>query len=104
MGGSSCGREFSPGWGSAEMISDSRSHANRKMLIKGISEHLLPTTQTWWLGWPGPPVTAPCTRNRQVDAFGYLILGQALITELQDLLCGSGMSGSATTHSDPSAT
>jgi hypothetical protein len=43
VGCSSCGGEFSPVRGSAEMISDGRSDANRKVLVKSIGEHLLPT-------------------------------------------------------------
>jgi hypothetical protein len=44
VGGSSCGGQLSPGWGSAEMISDGCTYANRKVLIKGVGENLLPTT------------------------------------------------------------
>jgi hypothetical protein len=43
MGGSSCGSQLSPGGCSTEMISDGRSNANRKVLVKGVGEHLLPT-------------------------------------------------------------
>jgi hypothetical protein len=45
VGGSSCGSELSTGGRSSEMISDGRPYANRKILIKGIGKHLLPTSQ-----------------------------------------------------------
>jgi hypothetical protein len=41
----------------------------------------------------GATRAAPCTRNSHVDLFGHLSPGQALVTELKDLLCGSGTSG-----------
>ena len=50
VGGSPCGGELSSAGGAAEMINDSRSDANRKVLIKGVSEHLLPTAQACGLG------------------------------------------------------
>jgi hypothetical protein len=60
------------------------------------------STELWR---PGFPVAAPGTGNSHIDLFCYLIPGQALITELQDPLCGSGMSRrAAATHSDPSPT
>jgi hypothetical protein len=43
VGGPSCSGELSAGWDSAEMISDGRSDANRKVLIKRVGENLLPT-------------------------------------------------------------
>jgi hypothetical protein len=46
VGGSSRGRELRSGRGSAEMISDGCSYANRKALVKGVGEHLLPTAQS----------------------------------------------------------
>jgi hypothetical protein len=49
VGGSSSSNEFSPGWGSAEMISDRCPDANRMVLIKSIGENLLPTAQPWRL-------------------------------------------------------
>jgi hypothetical protein len=83
------------------MISDSRSDANRKVLIKGVSEHLLPTAQASGFWWPGIPGAAPGTGNCHIDLFGHLLPGQALVTKLQDLLCGGGMSGrTGATHSD----
>ena len=104
-GGSSCGGEFSPGGGSTQMISDGCTNANRKVLVKGVGEHLLPTAQAWGLWRPGPPVAAPRTGNRHIDLFCYLIPGQALVTQLQDLLGGGGMSGrTAATHGDAGAT
>ena len=100
-GGSSRGGELSPGGGSAEMISDGCPYANRKVLVKGVGEYLLPTAQAWGLWWPGPPVAAPCTRDSHIDLFCHLIPCEALITKLQDLLCGGGMCRrAATTHGD----
>ena len=45
VGGSSCGGELSTGGGSAEMISDGCSYANRKVLVQRIGENLLPSAQ-----------------------------------------------------------
>ena len=45
VGSSPCGSQLSPGRGSTEMISDGRTNANRKVLIKGVGENLLPTAQ-----------------------------------------------------------
>ncbi len=104
VGGSSCGGQLSPGGGSTEMISDGCSDANRKVLVKGVGENLLPTAQAWGLWRPGPPVAAPGTGNRHIDLLCYLRPGQALVTKLQDLLCGGGMSGrTAATHGDAGA-
>jgi hypothetical protein len=86
------------------MISDNRSDANRKMLIKHISENLLPTAQTWRLRWPGLPVAAPGTGTSHINLFCYLIPGQALVTQRHDLIGGGGMSGrTARTHGVASA-
>ena len=63
VGGSSCGGELSPGGGSTEVISDSRTDADRKMLIKRVGKHLLPAAQAGRLWRPGPPVAAPCARS-----------------------------------------
>jgi len=103
VGGSSCGGELSSGWGSAEMISNGGSYANGKVLIKGVGKHLLPTAQSWRLWRPGPAVAAPDTGHRHINLFCYLVPRQALITQFHDLLCGGGMSGSATTHGDSGA-
>jgi hypothetical protein len=66
VGGSSCGSQLGPSWGLAEMISDGCSDANRKVLIKSVGEHLLPTAQAGRLWRPSPPVAAaPGTGNRQ---------------------------------------
>ena len=93
VGGSSGSSQLSPGGGSTEMISDGCTDANRKVLVKRVGEHLLPTAQAWGLWRPGPPVAAPGTGNRHIDLFCHLIPGQALVTQLQDLLRGGGMSG-----------
>jgi hypothetical protein len=96
-----CCGELRPGGCSTEMINHCRSNANRKVLVKGVGEHLLPTAQVLWLWWPVPALTAPGTGNRHIDLFCYLIPGQTLITEVQDLLGGGGMSGRrARTHGD----
>jgi hypothetical protein len=85
------------------MISDSRTDANRKVLVKRVGEHLLPSAQPLGLGRSCPPVTTPGTGNRHIDLLCYLWPGQALVPELQDLLCRSGVSLRTTgTHSDAS--
>ena len=99
VSGSSCGSELSPSGGSTEMISDSRPDANRKVLIKGVREHLLPTAQAWRLWRAGPAVPAPGTGNRHIDLFCYLWPGQALVTKLHDLLRRGSLSRrTAATH------
>jgi hypothetical protein len=85
------------------MISNGCTYANGKVLIKSINEHLLPTTPMRRLGWPGPPVAAPRTRDSHIDLFCHLIPGQALITELQDLVWRRGGLEDTTTHGDPGA-
>jgi hypothetical protein len=93
MSGSSCGGQLSAGGGSTKMISDGRSHANRKVLVQCVCEHLLPTAQARWLRRPGPLVAAPRAGDRHIDLFRYLIPGKALIAQLNDLLRGGGMGG-----------
>jgi hypothetical protein len=100
VGGSSCGGEFSSGRRSTKVISDSCSYADCKVLIKRVGEYLLPSAQTWGLWRPGPPVAAPRAGNRHINLLGHLIPGQALVAQLQDLLCGSGMGRSAAAHGD----
>jgi hypothetical protein len=103
VGGSSCGGQLSPGGRSTEMISDGCSYANRKVLIEGVGENLLPTAQAWGLWRPAPPVAAPGTGNRHIDLLGHLIPVQALVTQLKDPLCGGGVSQrAAATHGDAS--
>jgi hypothetical protein len=102
VGGSSCGSQLSPGGRSIEMISDRRSDTNRKVLIKRVGKHLLPTAQAWGLRQKGPAVAAPRTGHGHIDPFCYLIPGQALVPQLQDLLCRVGMSRrTAAAHGDP---
>jgi hypothetical protein len=49
----------------------------------------------------GRPIAAPDTGNGHIDLFGYLIPGQALVTQFQDLFCGGTMSGrTARMHAD----
>jgi hypothetical protein len=60
MGGSSCGSELGPRGASTKVISDGCPYANRKVLIKGVGENLLPSAQSWRLRRPGSPVTTPC--------------------------------------------
>ena len=45
VGCSSCGGELRPGGGAAEMISDGCSDTNRKVLVKGVGENLLPAAE-----------------------------------------------------------
>jgi hypothetical protein len=83
------------------MISNRCTNANRKVLIKGAGENLLPTAQARRLGRPGVPVAAPGTGNRHTDLFCHLTPGQPLVSKLQDFLCGGLVSGrSAATHGD----
>jgi hypothetical protein len=104
VGGSSCSRDLGPGRRSTEMISDRCLDANREVLVKRVGEHPLPTTQAWGLWRPGPPVAAPRARDSHIDPFGHLSPGQALITELQDLIRGGGMRWrTTTTHGAPGA-
>jgi hypothetical protein len=103
MGGSSSSRQFSSARGSTEMINDGCSYANRKVLIKGVGENLLPTAQRRRLGRPSPTVAAPGTRNGQIDLFCHLTPGQASVTQLHDLLCRRRVRRSAATHSNPGA-
>jgi len=101
VGGSSCGGELGPGWHPTKMISDGCTYANRKVLIKSLSENLLPPAQAWRLCWPRPPVAAPDTGNRHIDLFCYLIPGETLVAQLNDLFRGGGMGGrSPRTHGD----
>jgi hypothetical protein len=101
VGGSSYSRQLSPGGYSAEVISNGCSNAKGKGLVQRVCEHLLPAAQAWWLRRSGPPVPAPGTRNRHIDLFYYLIPGQALVAQLQDLIGGGGMCGrTARTHVD----
>ena len=39
-----------PGWEPDQMISDRRTDANGKVLVKRVGENLLPTAQAWGLG------------------------------------------------------
>jgi hypothetical protein len=101
MGRSSCCSQLSPGGRSTEMNSDRRPDTNRKVMVKCIGENRLPTAQAWGLWWSGPSVAAPGAGNRHIDLFCHLRPGQALVTQLQNLLRGSRMSGStAATHGD----
>jgi hypothetical protein len=93
VGGSSGSGEFSPARRSAEMITDGRTYANGKVLIKSVGEHLLPTAQRWGLGRPSSLVPAPGAGNCHIDLFCHLTPGQTLITKLENLLRGGGMSG-----------
>ena len=101
VGCSSCGSQLSPGGRSAEMISNRRSDANRKVLVTCIGENLLPTAQAWGLWRSGPPVAAPDTGNRHIDLLCYLRPGQAFVTKLKDPRCGGRVSRrTAATHGD----
>ena len=83
------------------MISNGRSDANRKVLFKRVSEHLLPPAQAWGLRLPSPAVAAPDSGDSHTELRCHLIPRQALVTELQNLLGGDGISGSTDrTHCD----
>jgi hypothetical protein len=75
------------------MISDGCTYTNRKVLVKGVGENLLPTAQARGLWRPGLPVPTPGAGDSHVDLFFHLIPGQALIPELEDLSGGGEMSG-----------
>jgi hypothetical protein len=95
VGGPSGSGELSTSRGSTQMIGDGCSNTNGKVLVKCVGENLLPTAQAWGLWRPGLPIAAPCARSSHIDLLCHLIPGEALITELQDLLCGGGVSGRA---------
>jgi hypothetical protein len=95
VGGSSCSGQFGPGRAPAEMISDGCAYANGEVLIKGVGEHLLPTAQSCAVWWLSLTVAAPGTRASHAYVFCDLRPGQASVTQLQDLIGGGGMSGSA---------
>jgi hypothetical protein len=104
MGGSSSSSEFSSSGDSTEMISNGCPDTNRKVLVKGVGENLLPTAQGSGFWWLSPPVAAPGTRNRHIDLFCHLTPGQASVTKLHDPIGGRGMSRrTAATHGHPSA-
>ena len=85
------------------MISDGWTDTNRRVLVKRIGENLLPTAQARGLWWACPPVAAPGTGNGHIDLLGHLAPGQALVTQLQDLLGGGGVSRRAATRGDAGA-
>jgi len=76
---------------STEMVSDCRPYANCKVLVQRVDEHLLPTAQSWLLGWPGRPVSAPDAGNRHTDLPGNLNPSQTLIAKLYDVIGGGGV-------------
>jgi hypothetical protein len=86
------------------MISDGRSNANGKVLIKGVSQNLLPAAQECGLPWLGLPIAAPGTRASHTYLICDLGPAQASITKLQDLLCRGGMSGRAAATCDDAGT
>jgi hypothetical protein len=92
VGGSSGGGKFTPRGRSAEMISDRCPYANGMVLIKSVGENLLPTAQRWGLGRPSSLVPAPGAGDGHIDLLGHLTPSQALITKLENLLGGGGMS------------
>jgi hypothetical protein len=59
VGGSSSSSQLGPGGGPTEMISNGCTDANGKVLVKCISENLLPTAQRWGLWRPSPAIAAP---------------------------------------------
>jgi hypothetical protein len=75
------------------MINDGCPDPDRKILIEGVGEHLLPSPRLLGLWCPGPTVAAPGTRDRHIDLFCHLTPGQALVTKLHDLIGGGGMCG-----------
>jgi hypothetical protein len=60
-----------------------------------------PTVAAWVAG---PSGSGSTHGNRHIDLFCHLIPGQALVTQLHDLLCGDGMwRRTAATHADANA-
>jgi hypothetical protein len=83
------------------MISDGCPYAYGMVLIEGVGQNLLPTSQGWRRWRPSPAVATPRARNRHADLFCHLTPGQTLITKLQGLLRRGGMSERRTaTHGD----
>jgi hypothetical protein len=104
VGGASGSSELSPSGGSAEMINDSCTDANRKVLVKGVGENPLPAAQAWGHRRPSPAVAAPGTGHGHIDLLCYLRPAQALFTKLHDLLCGGRMRRGPATHGDAGTT
>jgi hypothetical protein len=102
VGCASSGGELSSGGLSTKVIGNGCSYANGKVLVEGVGENLLPSAQSGRLWRPGPAIAAPGTGNRHIDLLGHLIPGQALVTQLQDLLGGGWICGwTGATDSDP---
>jgi hypothetical protein len=91
VGGSSCGNQLRPSGCSTEMISDGCTDANCKVLVKGVGSTCCQRPTRWGLWWLGPTVAAPGTRNGHIDLFCHVTPGQALATQLHDLIGGGGM-------------
>jgi hypothetical protein len=84
---------------------DGCSYANRKVLIKGVGENLLPPAESGRLCRPRPSVAAPGARNCHIDPSCHLVPSQAFVAKLKDLLRGGGMRRrTAATHDDTSPT
>ena len=91
MSASSCGNQLSPSGFSTEMISDGCTDANCKVQVKRVREHLLPAAQPLGALVVGPTVAARGTRNGHIDLFCHVTPGQALATQLHDLIGCGGM-------------
>jgi hypothetical protein len=69
-------------------------------LIKRVGEDLLASAESQRLWWPGSTVAAPGVANSHANLFCYLGPGLALVAQLEDLLCGGEVGGSAAPHGD----
>jgi hypothetical protein len=103
--GWSCGGELSSSGRSAEVISDRCTDTNGKVLIKMHRKEPAANDPAVGALVAEPFETAPGTRNRHIVLFGHLIPGEALVAQLQDLMCGGGMCGRTwATHGDAGTT
>jgi hypothetical protein len=83
------------------MISNGCPYADSEVLIKRLGKDLLPTARAWGRGRQCLPVAAPCARASHTYLVCDLGPAQVLVTKLQDLIGGGGMSGrAAATHGD----
>jgi hypothetical protein len=97
--------QLSSGGGATEMIDDGRSNTDRKVLVKRLCEHLLPSAQMRRLWRPGFPVTTPRPGNSHIDPFCHFSPGQTLVTQVEDLFGGGWVRACADrTHGDTGVT
>jgi hypothetical protein len=101
VGGSSGSGDFSSGGDSAERISDRRSNANGEVLVKVRRRAPAANGPGGVTLAAGPSGTGSKRRKPSYRPGRHLSPGQALVTQLQNLLCGGRMSGRTfATHGD----